>query len=556
MSRDEYLGSRFATSGTEARRYRPTTGQMGATLLALALLAGCAGKAGAPVETQAGPYTLTATLRPDPPSQSGGSLLIEVANDAGDAVTGADLSVGYFMPAMGTMAEMKSDLEVEEKADGVYVADLDLPMGGSWRIDVAVDAPPGRATAAYGLTVGAKGLRLQESSSRTDEVMADADAGHGPSHGHEGEDGVAYYTCSMHPSVRSQDPGQCPICSMDLVPVTEQEIETGTIRIDPARRQEIGVRTEVVAPRPMTTTVRAVGRVTYDETLKSDVSLKIGGWIGRLNVNEPGQRVRRGQTLFTLYSPDLYAAQQEYLTVLASQRSAADTAAPTRADYLVDAARQRLRLWDLSPAQIDSLAESGEPLQYLPILSPASGYVVEKNVVEGAAVKPGERLFRIAGLDRVWVEAEVFEAELPLIELGQRANITLPYVPGRTFEGEVAFIYPYLEGDTRTGRVRIELPNPDLELKPDMYANVTIERDLGERLTVPDEAVLYAGERSFVFIDLGDGRLQPHEIETGVTTEDRTEILSGLQPGSRVVTSGNFLVAAEARLKLALEQWR
>lgn len=382
-----------------------------------------------------------------------------------------------------------------------------------------------------------------------EEILAHAEAAHRV----EGEDGVAYYTCSMHPSVKNEDPGRCPICSMDLVPVTVEEIETGTIRIDAARRQEIGVRTEVVAPRRLSTTVRAVGQVVYDETRLADVNLKIGGWIGRLEVDEPGQYVARGQTLFTLYSPELYAAQQEFITTLSSQRNAASTDAPGRADYLVEAARQRLKLWDLSAAQIDSLAETGKPLEYLPILSPVSGYVVEKNVVEGAAVKPGERLFRIAGLDRVWVDAEVYESELALIERGQRVDITLPYVRGKTFEGEVAFIYPYLEGKTRTGRIRVELPNPDLELKPDMYANVTIERDVGERLTVPDEAVLYAGKRSFAFLDLGDGRLQPREVETGITTGDRIEILSGLEPGDRVVTSGNFLVAAEARLKLAME---
>lgn len=529
----------FRTSGSRFRD--PGTSRwvaFAAVLIAVTLAGACAAKFGEPADAQAGAYALTASLAPDPPKESGGTLRLQVSDAEGTPVTGADVSVGYFMPAMGAMAEMKGNLEVEERGEGVYLAALDLPMNGSWRIDVAIDGSDGRGTAAYGLTVGSKGLRVEQSSSAP------------------AADEIAYYTCSMHPSVKSEDPGTCPICSMDLVPVTEQEIATGTIRIDSARRQEIGVRTEMVAPRRVSTTVRAVGRVAYDETRLADVNLKIGGWIGRLEVDEPGQYVARGQTLFTLYSPELYAAQQEFITALSSQRTAASTAAPGRADYLVEAARQRLKLWDLSAAQIDSLAETGKPLEYLPILSPVSGYVVEKNVVEGAAVKPGERLFRIAGLDRVWVDAEVYESELPLIERGQQVDITLPYVPGKTFEGEVAFIYPYLEGKTRTGRIRIELPNPDLELKPDMYANVTIERDLGERLTVPDEAVLYAGKRSFAFLDLGDGRLQPREVETGVSTGDRIEILSGLEPGDRVVTSGNFLVAAEARLKLAMEQWQ
>jgi Cu(I)/Ag(I) efflux system membrane fusion protein len=338
--------------------------------------------------------------------------------------------------------------------------------------------------------------------------------------------------------------------------VTQQEAATATIRIDAARRQEIGVKTERVARQPLSTTVRAVGRVVYDETLLSDVSLRIGGWIGRLDADEPGQYVGQGETLFTLYSQDLYAAQQEFLTAVASQRAAAATAAPDRADYLVEAARTRLRLWALSPDQIDQVAATGQPIEYLPIQSPASGYVVEKNVVRGAAVRPGERLFRIAGIDRVWVEADVYESDLPVIAVGQRATVTLPYAPGRTFAGEISFIYPYLEGTTRTARVRVALPNRDMALKPDMYAEVTIQRDLGERLTVPEQAVLYAGERSFVFLDLGEGRLRPNEVATGLVTGDRIEILSGLEPGDLIVTSGNFLVAAEARLKLAMEQWR
>jgi Cu(I)/Ag(I) efflux system membrane fusion protein len=385
-----------------------------------------------------------------------------------------------------------------------------------------------------------------------EEALAHAQAAHGASEGND----IAYYTCSMHPSVHSAIPGTCPICGMDLVPVTEQEAATATIRIDAARRQEIGVKTERVARQPLSTEVRAVGRVVYDETLLSDVTLRIGGYIGRLDVDEPGQYVGRGDTLFTLYSQELYAAQQELLSAVRSQQAAASTAAPGRADYLVEAARTRLRLWDLAPHQIDQVAATGEPIEYVPILSPASGYVVEKNVVQGAAVRPGERLFRIAGMDRVWVEGEVYESDLPVVAVGQRATVTLPYAPGQSYTGEVSFIYPFLQGATRTARIRIALANPNLDLKPDMYAEVTIQRDLGERLTVPEQAILYAGERSFVFLDLGDGRLRPNEVQTGLVTGESIEILSGLEPGDVIVTSGNFLVAAEARLKLAIEQWQ
>jgi Cu(I)/Ag(I) efflux system membrane fusion protein len=686
----------------------------GAVLVVVAAAASCSRSTGQPVEANAGPYALKAYLNPDPPKQNGGGFHLAVRDANGSPITDADVTVGYFMPAMGSMAEMRGNLDVRPEGAGTYVATLDFPMTGSWRLDLAISGTAGRGSASYRLTVGAKGLTLEDSSgaaagaqsrtlsggpyepgayerltrafaayeearaalasddlgtatqagtraaealgaavaaSRGDdpraavmveaqrtaqsiaaaddleparssfgeltrtllilasvdprlsdglgvwacpmtktfpkwfqregvkgnpymgqamptcgdasnwavaapeseaETLAHAQAAHGAAQGDE----VAYYTCSMHPSVQSATDGTCPICGMDLVPVTTQEAATATIRIDASRRQEIGVKTERVMRQALSTQVRAVGKVVFDETRLSDVTLRIGGYIGRLEVNEPGQYVREGQTLFTLYSPNLYAAQQEFLTAVNSQRTAAATAAPSRADYLVEAARTRLRLWDLSPEQIDQVAETGKPIEYLPILAHASGYVVEKNVVAGSAVQPGERLFRIGGIDRVWVEAEVYESDLPVVAVGQTATVTLPYAPGQTYTGRVSFIYPYLQGATRTARVRVALPNPKLAIKPDMYAEVAIQRNLGERLTVPEQAVLYAGQRSFVFLDLGDGRLRPNEVKTGLVTGDGIEILSGLAPGDVIVTSGNFLVAAEARLKLAMEQWR
>lgn len=366
---------------------------------------------------------------------------------------------------------------------------------------------------------------------------------------------VAHYTCSMHPSVEQEAPGTCPICSMGLVPVTREELETGVIRVDAERRQEIGVRTSTVEVRPVTVTVRAVATVTYDETRFTEVTLKNRGWIERLLVEETGQPVRRGQPLFTFYSPELLAAQEELLAVLASREAARQSGAPTRSDYLVEAARRRLSLWDLSSEQIDEIARTGQAIRDLPVFSPASGHVVEKNVVEGAAVRPGETLYRIANLDALWLEAELYEAELPLVEVGQEAEVSFPYLPGRSFRGRVAFVYPYLDRASRTGRVRIELPNAKLELKPDMYADVTLEASRGERTVVPEEAVIYAGPRRLVFLDLGEGRLEPRTVEIGVKSGDVYEVLSGLEPGDVVVTSGNFLVAAESRLKSATEKW-
>jgi Cu(I)/Ag(I) efflux system membrane fusion protein len=316
------------------------------------------------------------------------------------------------------------------------------------------------------------------------------------------------------------------------------------------------VTTGAVVRKPLAVPVRAVGKVVFDETQLTDVTVKYEGFIRRLYVDRPGQAVRRGEPLFTLYSPELYAAQQEYLIALASQREARQTGAPDRADYLVAAARQRLRLWDLEPAQLERLAETGEPIEDVPILSPASGFVVDKQVVAGAAVEPGMKLFRLAGLDTVWVEADVYESELPLLHVGDRAEITFPYLPGRSLAGTIGFVYPYLDAASRTGRIRIQLANPGLELKPDMFANVMLTRSLGERLVVPADAVLYAGDRSFVFVDLGEGRLAPRRVTIGQTAGDEVEVLDGLHEGENIVTSGNFLVAAESRLELAMEQWR
>jgi Cu(I)/Ag(I) efflux system membrane fusion protein len=375
-----------------------------------------------------------------------------------------------------------------------------------------------------------------------------------PGHGvHGGE--VAHYTCSMHPSVERQGPGACPICSMDLTPVHREELETGILRIDAERRQEIGVRTSTVETRELTVTLRTVGTLTFDETRLSEVSLKNRGWIDRLFVEETGQAVRHGQTLFTLYSPELLSSQQELLTALESQAAARGSAAPRRADYLVEAARRRLELWDLTPDQIDEIVDSGDPVRSLPIRSPASGYVVEKHVVEGAAVEAGQTLYRIADLGTLWLNAEVYESELSLVKVGQEAEVSFPYLPGRTLRARVSYVFPYLRPGSRTGTFRLQLANPGLELKPGMYADVVLEAGRGERVVVPEEAVIYAGPRRLVFLDLGEGRLQPRTVELGVKSGDGYEVLAGLEAGDVVVTSGNFLVAAESRLKSATEKW-
>jgi Cu(I)/Ag(I) efflux system membrane fusion protein len=295
--------------------------------------------------------------------------------------------------------------------------------------------------------------------------------------------------------------------------------------------------------------VSAIGQVAYDETGLTDVTLKTRGWITSLRVDKTGQRVARGQPLFSFYSPELLNAEQDFL--LAQHGAMAD--AGTNGSFAA-AARARLRLLDVSDAQIDAIAKSGTPSQSVTYFSPASGYVIEKNVVEGASVEPGMRLFRIAALDRVWIDVDLYEADLGRVRVGQRADVTLDYTPGR-FEAKVAWVYPFVDPKSRTGRVRVELKNDALELKPGMFAHVALETDLGDRIQIPTSAIVYTGPRRLVFVDLGQGRLEPREIEIGAQSGERTEVHGGIKAGEVVVSSGVFLVAAEARIRTAAKYW-
>lgn len=387
---------------------------------------------------------------------------------------------------------------------------------------------------------------------------ADAFAGHGAtpaSNADPDSDAIDHYTCSMHPSVQQPGPGKCPICGMDLSPVTKAEQTQGVVMVDPARQQLIGVRIGTVSEAPMQRTLRAVGRVTYDETKLSDVTLKVQGWITKLLVNQTGQRVKAGQTLFQLYSPELLSAQQDFLLAHRASAGTAPDPAAEGARLLARSARQRLHLLGLGDPQIDALARAGVPSESVAFASPASGFVIEKEVVEGAAVQAGMRLYRIAALGSVWVEADVYEADLPLLRIGQEARVTLDYLPGRSYPGKVSYVSPFLDPLTRTGQLRIELANPELELRPGMYASVQLASPPVLRVQVPASAVVYTGPRRLVFVELGEGRFRPQEVRVSAEANGMYEVLEGLRPGDRVATSGVFLIAAEARIRTAARYW-
>jgi Cu(I)/Ag(I) efflux system membrane fusion protein len=489
---------------------------------------------GEPTTTTAGTWTIATSIDPDPPREKSDRAHVEIHDPSGKPVDGADVTVTYDMPPMGAMQEMKGDIHAKPAGAGAYEAGFDLPMTGSYTLIVAANRGATSATARYTLTIGAKGLTSL--------------GGEGASSGSGGD--IAYYTCSMHPSVHAHEPGKCPVCSMELHPVTKADEQSGVVELDDARRAAIGVRTEKAVKAPMTVDIKAVGKLTYDESRLHDVVLKVGGYISDLRVTATGQPVTKGEPLFQIYSPDIYAAEQDFLLARQSRDALG------KGDDLVRAAETKLTLLGLTTDQIAQLAKNGQPIEKLAFAAPASGYVIEKDVVDGAAVKAGDRIFRIAALDKIWVEADVFEPDLARIANGQTASIALSYVPGKTFDGKVTFIYPYLDPGTRTGRVRIELPNTGLELKPDMYADVMFHLDLGSRLQIPSSAILYAGPRKVVLVDLGGGKIAPREVQIGAQSGDRAEVVSGLTEGDAVVTSGNFLIAAESRIRASGTFWR
>jgi Cu(I)/Ag(I) efflux system membrane fusion protein len=328
----------------------------------------------------------------------------------------------------------------------------------------------------------------------------------------------------------------------------------GPVRVSPAQRQLIGVTYGTVAKRPLIKVIRTVGRVEYDERRLAEVTLKVSGWIQDLLVNYTGMLVKKGQPLLTIYSPELVSAQEEYLLALRTREKLKDSRVPgvrESAESLVEASRNRLSLWDLTPAQIRALEKSGKPRLYQTIDSPIPGFVIEKMALKGHRVEPGMPLYKIADLSTLWVQADIYEYELPFIREGQEALITLAYYPGAVWRGTVDYIYPYLETETRTNKVRFVFPNPDHKLKAGMYANMELKVDLGERLAVPESAVLHSGVRKLVFIDRGQGLLEPREVTLGVQTDGYWEVVGGLKEEERIAKSGNFLIDSESKLAAA-----
>lgn len=378
-----------------------------------------------------------------------------------------------------------------------------------------------------------------------------------------GERRIAFYRSPMDPSVHSDKPAKDEM-GMDFVPVYDDELQDSSsgvvgraaVTISAERRQVLGVRSEEVRKIRLDHRIRTVGRVAVDERRLRHVHTKYDGYVEHLYVDYTGKLVRRGERLLSIYSPELVATQQEYLLAHRAQAHLAQSSVRSAAEGSMDlheAARQRLLLWDIRPADIARLEKAGQVTRTLDVHADIGGYVVQKMAFQGMRVTPADTLYDIADLSHLWVLADVYEYNLRSLTLGTEGHITVASMPDRTWKGAVTYISPTVEERTRTIKVRLEVDNADGELKPDMYADVFLHADLGEGLVVPDGAVINAGDRRLVFLDRGEGRFEPREVKLGIKVNGSgQQVVSGLSEGDRVVTSANFLLDSESSLKAAL----
>jgi len=420
--------------------------------------------------------------------------------------------------------------------------------------------------------------------------------------------GKTRYQCPMHPSITSDHPGECPICGMklvevkqdqapqsppaapaerkvkfyrspmdpkrtsptpgkdemgmDYVPVYEDEAKgasgqevqgLATVTIDPARQQLIGLRTAKVSRGSVAGSWHTVGRVQIDPTRVRKTNIKVEGYIERLYVDFVGQRVNRDAPLFSIYSPSLLAAENEYLLALQTKDALAKGGALTgNGDTLVTSARRKLELWDVPAYEITRLEQTRRPQKSLTFLSPISGVVTAKNVVEGARVNPGDAPYEITDLSVVWVMADAYETDLAQVRVGMSAALIVQAYPNQSFTGKVEFIDPLLDPKTRTAKVHMHFPNPAEVLKPEMFGDVVLAGTTREGLRIPADAVVSSGTKDVVFLALGDGKFEPREVQLGQKSEDQIEVVGGLTEGQEVVMRANFLVDSESQLRSSL----
>src|SRR6266496_2512137 len=408
---------------------------------------------------------------------------------------------------------------------------------------------------------------------------------------------IDYYTCTMHPSVHSKDSGKCPICSMDLVPVMKKERGEATPRpqgeeikggekkaasgemqgmpgmpgmkegemkggekpsefvVPVERQQQIGVRYAKVERKPLHHTIRAVGLIVPDKTRNWQFVSRVDGYVQKLDVTAPGELVDKNAPLLSIYSPDLLTSEREFVELLRMRDQAKSKDARETPQRLIESAKRRLQLWNVTEEQIAELEKTRKASDTLTLLSPFRGVVQSVPVEQGKSVKTGDLLVEVADLSVVWLWAEFYENELSMLQVGQNLAITAKSYPGQNFDGTISLIDPFLDATKRTAKVRIDIPNPDFKLRPGMYVNAELAMNMGEGLTIPVSAIMPTGTRNVVFIDKGGGKLEPRIIQLGQKYGDVYEVQDGLREGEQVIASANFLIDAESKVQGALKDF-
>jgi len=375
-----------------------------------------------------------------------------------------------------------------------------------------------------------------------------------------GERKIKYWRDPMDATDISDRPGKSRM-GMDRVPVYENGMgDTGAIKINPTMAQNIGVKTRKIKKMELRREIRTVGRLTYDERKVHHIHTKYEGWIEKLQVDFTGQEVNEGDLLFEIYSPELVSTQEELLLAMKYNQSLKDSSFPEirrGAQNLLESTRRRLELFDVPGHQIESLMRDRKITKTMHIHSPHQGFVIEKKAQHGMYVKPGMSLYTIADLSNIWVLADIYEYEVPWIQIGQDAEMNLTSFPGKTFSGKVTYIDPFLQSETRTLKVRMELDNPGWNLKPDMYANITLKSVIArDAVAVPEEAVLFSGEHTRVIVKNSAGEFERREVRLGAQAKNNYQVLDGLKEGETVVISSGFLIDSESSLREALGKFQ
>jgi len=374
---------------------------------------------------------------------------------------------------------------------------------------------------------------------------------------------ILYWYDPMHPAYHSDKAGTAPDCGMALVPMYESKTpaeqasaDAGLIHMPKSQQRALGVRLTTVDEQNVSRTLRTSGVVTADETRIAHVHVKTAGWVEDVYANFVGQLVHRGEALFTVYSPDIVATQEEYLIARRGQqqlgKSQYDEVAKS-SQSLMESARERMKLWDLTDKQIADLDRTGVVSKTVTVYSPVSGFITDRKAFPHTSTSGDMDLYTIADLSRVWVTADVFEADLPYVKVGQQAVIHFPYAPGKSINGRVGYSYPVLDPLTHTAKIRIEVANPGMVLKPNMLADVELTISYGRHLVVPAEAVLNSGTMQTVFIERDDATFEPRTVTMGATVDGKTILTSGVKKGESIVESGNFLLDSDTRLNAPMD---